>query len=82
MIFNKFSCVSLYLKGYNNFRPTFEEGEDSGHIEFLSFKEEQAQSGHQQESVDGSASVPPASRVKKLKFLYIQMQLCEKSTLR
>ncbi|XP_063859482.1 eIF-2-alpha kinase GCN2-like isoform X2 [Scylla paramamosain] len=63
-------------------RPTFEEAGDSSHIEFQSSKEEQAQSGPKHDSVDGSLSTPALARVKKLKFLYIQMQLCEKSTLR
>lgn len=63
-------------------RPTFEEAEESEHIEFLVSKDEKAQSGLKQDSVDGSKSAPQGSRVKKFKFLYIQMQLCEKSTLR
>lgn len=61
-------------------RPTFEEAEESSHVEFAASKDEKAQSGQKQDSVDGSMSTGP--RVKKLKFLYIQMQLCEKSTLR
>lgn len=64
------------------FRPTFEEAEESEHVEFLSSKDEQAQSGQNQDSVDCSKSTPLGPRVKKLKFLYIQMQLCQKSTLR
>lgn len=63
-------------------RPTFEEVEESDHVESLASKDELAQSGLKPDSVDGSKAASQGPRVKKLKFLYIQMQLCEKSTLR